>query len=235
MKERICLHCVYAGQPSWFRVFRDTMAGWPSRLECVNHPDAPGVLTEVSPDGSCRHFRARREKAVRTAPPAPPNDEIRYIALTQGKYAIVDAADYEWLNQWKWCAARTGNLWYAYRKHHGKTIRMHQLIMKPPKGKVVDHINGNGLDNRRANLRVCTRRENAWNHGRCKKEDASSQFIGVHRRKEHPEKCYVRVTCDGEATNLGPFDDEVEAAQARDCKARELHGEFAYLNFPEDG
>ena len=229
MKKRCCLNCVYGAQPSWFRVYRDMMACWPSSLECVNHPNSPGVLTEVDPTGSCR-----RNKPVRTAPPEPPNDAIRYIALTQGKYAIVDTADYEWLNQWKWCAARSGNLWYAYRKHHGKTVRMHQLIMNPPKGRVVDHINGNGLDNRRANLRICTRRQNAWNHGRRKPENASSEFIGVYRRKEDPDKCYVRVTRDGQATNLGPFEDEVEAAKARDRKVRELHGEFAYLNFPDE-
>jgi len=231
MKERSCIDCVYAGQPSWFRSYRDTMACWPSSLECVNHPDAPGVLTEVGGSGSCRNFRARRKEAVRTVPPEPPNDEIRYIDLTQARYAIVDAA---WLNQWKWCAARTGNLWYAYRKHQGKTVRMHQLIMNPPKGMVVDHINGNGLDDRRDNLRICTRRQNAWNHGRRKQENASSEFIGVYRDPRNPDKCYVRVTRDGQATNLGPFDDEIEAAQARDQKARELHGEFAYLNFPED-
>jgi HNH endonuclease len=233
MKKRSCINCVYAGKPSWFRSYRDTMACWPSSLECVNHPDAPGVLTEVSGAGSCRNFRARRKKAVRTVPPEPPNDAIRYIALTQGRYAIVDAADYEWLNQWKWCAARSGNLWYAYRKHHGKTVRMHQLIMNPPKGMVVDHINGNGLDDRRDNLRICTRRQNAWNHGRRKADNASSEFLGVYRRKEDPDKCYVRVTRDGQATNLGPFDTEIQAAQARDQKACELHGEFAYLNFPE--
>jgi HNH endonuclease len=232
MKTKSCRDCVYAGRGSgrWLRV---ALLRWPGLLICVNCADAPGQLHDVPATGLCRNFRRRRGPVVRPTPPEPPTDAIRYIALTQGRYAIVDAADYEWLNQWKWCAARTGNLWYAYRKQHGKTVRMHQLIMNPPKGKVVDHINGNGLDDRRDNLRICTRRENAWNHGRRKQENASSQFIGVHRRKEHPDKCYVRVTRDGEATNLGPFDNEIQAAQARDQKARELHGEFAYLNFPE--
>ncbi len=167
-------------------------------------------------------------------PPEPPDDEIRYIPLTQGKYAIVDAADYKWLSQWKWCAVRSGNCWYAYRKRRRKTIRMHQVLMNPPDGMIVDHINGNGLDNRRVNLRICTRRENAWNHGRRKPENASSQFIGVFRDKRAPGKCHVRVTRDGQATKLGPFDDEIEAARVRDRIARELHGDFAWLNFPEE-
>ena len=185
------------------------MARWTCPLTCMNHPDSPGALHDTWPGNTCRNFRAKAEPKQQTDLPEPPNDEIRYIALTEGKYVIVDTADYAWLNQWKWCAARTGNQWYAYRKHHGKTLCMHRLIMKPPTGMVVDHINGNGLDNRRVNLRICTQRQNNWNHRRRKQENASSRFIGVHRDKRHPGKCYVRVTRDGQATNLGPFDDEV--------------------------
>lgn len=234
MDERTCATCVYAIQPTKQQRFNAFMSRWSCPLNCLNHAESPGVLRDTWPANTCRNYRTKGKAPRRTIPPKPPNDEIRYIALTQGQYAIVDAADYAWLNQWKWCAARSGDRWYAYRKHHGKTVRMHQLIMGPPKGKVVDHVNGNGLDNRRANLRICTRRQNAWNHGRRKPENATSQFIGVHRDKRHPEKCYVRVTRDGKATNLGPFDDEIEAAKARDRKALELHGPFAYLNFPED-
>ncbi len=234
MSKRTCSECVYAIQPTKMQQFKAMMSRWPCGLTCLNHAECSGVLRDTWPGNTCRNFRAKSELPVRTVPPEPPNDEIRYIALTQGKYAIVDAADYAWLNQWKWCAARSGNRWYAYRKHHGKTMHMHKLIMNPPPGMVVDHINGNSLDNRRVNLRICTQRQNAWNHGRRKKENATSRFIGVHRDKRRPEKCYVRVTRDGKATNLGPFDDEVEAARARDRMAIELHGSFAYLNFPEE-
>lgn len=234
MSKRTCSECVYAIQPTKGQWLKAMMSRWPCGLTCLNHAECSGVLRDTWPGNTCRNFRAKSELPVRTVPPEPPNDEIRYIALTQGKYAIVDAADYAWLNQWKWCAARSGNRWYAYRKHHGKTMHMHKLIMNPPPGMVVDHINGNSLDNRRVNLRICTQRQNAWNHGRRKKENATSRFIGVHRDKRRPEKCYVRVTRDGKATNLGPFDDEVEAARARDRMAIELHGSFAYLNFPEE-
>jgi len=158
---------------------------------------------------------------------------FRKIPLTKGKYAIVDTADYAWLSQWKWCTSRAGNLYYAYRKHHGKTMHMHQLIMKPAKGMVVDHINGNGLDNRQANLRICTQRENMWNHGRRKPKNASSKYIGVYRSRRSPKEYHACVSRDGQATKLGPFDTELEAAQARDQLARQLHGQYAYLNFPE--
>lgn len=234
MSKRCCHHCVYATRPSGCQWVRDILTGWASYLVCINHADTPGRLREVLGSSVCRNFRPRREPPVRSAPPAPPDDAIRYIVLTQGKFTIVDAADYEWLDQWKWCAARSGDIWYAYRKHHGKTVRMHQLIMDPPPGMVVDHINRNGLDNRRENLRTCTRRQNAWNHGRRKPDNASSQFLGVYRDRKDPDKWSVKVTRDGEAVNLGPFDDEMEAARARDRKALELHGEFAYLNFPEE-
>lgn len=234
MSERTCAACAYAIQPTPQQQFNAFMARWTCPLTCMNHADSPGALHDTWPGNTCRNFRAKAEPKQQTDLPEPPNDEIRYIALTQGKYVIVDTADYAWLNQWKWCAARTGNQWYAYRKHHGKTLCMHRLIMKPPTGMVVDHINGNGLDNRRVNLRICTQRQNNWNHRRRKQKNASSRFIGVHRDKRHPGKCYVRVTRDGQATNLGPFDDEVEAARARDRIAVELHGPFAYLNFPDE-
>ena len=87
---------------------------------------------------------------------------MKYIPLTQGKFAIVDDDMYEYLNQWKWCLRKKSERsFYAGRndwenkKNH--IVTMQQLIMNPPKGMVIDHINGNGLDNRRCNLRICTR------------------------------------------------------------------------------
>jgi hypothetical protein len=126
------------------------------------------------------------------------------------------------------------NCVYAYRKHHGKTLRMHQFIMNPPKGMVVDHIDGNGLDNRRCNLRICTRAQNAWNRTRHKPPGAASQYVGVHRYKKRPDKWYVKVQCGGDVTTLGPFDSEIEAARARDYRAVEAHGPYAHVNLPDE-
>jgi len=152
--------------------------------------------------------------------------------LTQGYHAVVDAEDYERVSRYKWCLSRSGNQLYAQRRCRGKTIRMHQFIMRPPKGKVVDHIDGNGLNNRRCNLRICTPQQNSWNHKRRKQPGASSRFIGVYPYKKRPGKWYVKIKCGDERVNLGPFDSEIEAALARDRKARELFGEYASLNLP---
>jgi hypothetical protein len=85
------------------------------------------------------------------------------IPLTKGFYAYVDAADYEWLNQWHWRALSSG---YAGRYEKGKRIFMHRQIMQPPPGKVVDHVNGNGFDNTRINMRNITKQQNNYNHGK---------------------------------------------------------------------
>jgi len=105
---------------------------------------------------------------------------------------------------------------------------MHRLIMRPRRGYVVDHIDGNGLNNRRCNLRVCTRRQNQANRGPC---GGSSQFVGVSRERD---KWRAEIHYRGKHIYIGIFTDEAEAAKARDRKAYELHGEYAYLNFPED-
>ncbi|HOV77210.1 MAG TPA: HNH endonuclease, partial [Sedimentisphaerales bacterium] len=134
----------------------------------------------------------------------------------------------------KWCADPVGLQWYAQRRANGRTIRMHQFIMNPPKGMVVDHANGNGLDNRRENLRLCTKLENAWNKRRRKQEGTGSQYIGVYPYRRPSGKWCIKIMCKGKVTNVSSFDTPEEAARVRDRKALELHGEFAMLNFPEE-
>jgi hypothetical protein len=84
---------------------------------------------------------------------------MREIPLTQGLVALVDDEDYERLAQHKWCVLRTGSNVYAKRTK--RALLMHREVMLPPPGMVVDHINHNGLDNRRSNLRICSQAENA--------------------------------------------------------------------------
>jgi len=117
---------------------------------------------------------------------------------------------------------------YAICNDRGKFVYMHRMIMRPRKSYVVDHIDGNGLNNRRCNLRVCTRAQNQAN---ARPRGGASQFIGVYR---HRDRWLARATRRGKCYHVGIFKDEVEAAKARDRKAYELHGEYAYLNFPED-
>jgi hypothetical protein len=106
---------------------------------------------------------------------------------------------------------------------------MHRQIMKPPKGMVVDHINGNGLDNRGCNLRIRTHLRNLQNSRR--RRPGKSRFRSIFPRGD---KWQATIPHKGERMYPGLFDDEVEAARARDRKAVELASEFAVLNFPNE-
>ena len=231
--KRCCANCTYSTRPCgrWLRLILSHFSGL---LICANSPESPGDVTGVAPGSVCPSFRLKRPPLERGRPPMPPSDKVCYIPLTQGQYAMVDAQDYERVSRCKWCLSRSGDRLYAQRRSRGKTIRMHQVIMNPPQGMVVDHINGNGLDNRRCNLRICTRLQNAWNHTRRKQQGASSPYIGVYPCRRPPGKWYVKLQCDGATTYLGPFDSAIEAALARDRKAIELFGAYANLNFPRE-
>lgn len=224
LKRRDCQHCVYVSTLDFEQQAVPI---------CANRPETPGRIVCVRPSTACRNFRAKPAPTVRRVPPQPPNDQIRYISLTKGKFAIVDAQDYEWLSKHRWRTHedRSGTC-YALRGSARKVIFMHRAIMNPPKGMVVDHIDGNGLNNRRSNLRICSKRQNKYNQRPMK--NAGSRFKGVYLAKGKSDQWCAVVRCKGEAFYLGSFDDEIEAARAYDRKAVELFGEFAYLNFPEE-
>jgi len=160
---------------------------------------------------------------------------MKEIALTQGKVAIVDDEDYEGLNQWMWYAHACRKKWYACRTLHKDgeiiTLRMHRLILNTPDNKETDHINGNGLDNRRCNLRICNDTENCRN-SKMRTGAKSSSFKGLDWFR-HQKKWRVRISVDKKSIFLGYFNDEGEAANAYDEAAKKYHGEFANLNFKE--
>lgn len=158
------------------------------------------------------------------------SEDFRLILLTQGKFAIVDAEDYDWLIRYKWHACKCKNTYYASRVRGGKAIKMHREIMRAPKGVIVDHIDHNGLHNRKGNLRLCTNAQNCYNQQPC--ANGTSKYKGVSWHKCR-SKWSARIRCDRKFYNLGDYDDQMEAAMAYDDKAVELFGEFAYLNFPE--
>lgn len=108
---------------------------------------------------------------------------------------------------------------------------LHRIIMNVPRGVFVDHINGNSLDNRRCNLRICTNAENQWNTG--KKCTSNQPYKGV--RKTKSGKYEARIRCKGKRLHLGTFTTVEEAVRVYNAKAFELHGEFAYLNSIDDG
>lgn len=220
--RRCCLQCVFCIRDLSLCI-RTLMSGFPIGGLCANHADTPGRIRPI-PGRPCCNFRA---KPYRVEPPEPPNDKIAYIPLTRGLHAIVDVEDHQWLSKHKWHASpATGHSTvYAKRSTRHGSVFMHRMIMKPPEGMVVDHINGNGLDNRRCNLRICTPTENSRN--RRKHADGKSRFIGVSPWGKKWQAAVGRHY-------LGLFDDEVEAAKARDRKALELYGEHAWLNFPQE-
>ncbi len=162
---------------------------------------------------------------------------FRKIPLTQGKFAIVDVEDYEQLSIYKWFAVKYGRCFYAARKGISKTTRrktrsipMHRQILNVPDDKVVDHINHNGLDNRKANLRIVTVLQNSWN-ARKQNGNLSSKYKGVSLTKR-TRRWKAKISYKGKNIYLGCFDDEYSAAKAYDKKAAELFGEYAVLNFP---
>jgi len=163
---------------------------------------------------------------------------MRKIPLTQGKFALVDDADFEWLSQWKWCAIKWGNTWAATRNETGVTRRqhivyMHRTILNLCRGSrwVTDHINHNGIDNRRCNLRVCTPQQNQWNYPKIK--NTSSKYKGVSKHKDGG--WVSNIVCNKKQIYLGYFKNERLAADSYDRKAIELFGEFANLNNKNGG
>ena len=228
MKQRICSQCAYGvSEPTFW--MQQLSRGWPATLMCANSVESPGRLRAVVPNGVCRNFVVRRDPSYRLPPVEPATGDIRFIPLTRGKFAIVDAADYEWLSKYKWNAMDCGHTVYAFRIQGRKYILMHREIMKPRKGQVVDHINHNGADNRRSNLRNCSNRENTCN-GRAR-PNSSSQYCGVSRYKT---RWAAQIRHLGVRIHVGYFVEEIEAARARDRMAIMLHGEYAYLNLPEE-
>jgi len=157
--------------------------------------------------------------------------DSRLIPLTQGKFAIVDAEDYESLNKYKWYAIRQGNTFYAVRKQGDRHIRMHRVITNAPKGLDCDHIDHNGLNNRKRNLRLCTRLQNSRNQRA--RRGGTSRYKGVYWHKGQ-KKWHAGISSEGKSYFLGSFENEIDAAKAYDRKAKVLFGRFVYLNFPED-
>ncbi len=156
---------------------------------------------------------------------------MKQIPLTQEKFALVDEADFEELSKYKWYVTKSHRDLYARRKVHktNSCIYMHrQILGLTKKDKMdTDHINHNTLDNRRCNLRICTRSQN--NQNGIKQANCSSKLKGVSWYKRD-KKWRAYITYYKQTIHLGYFDSEIEAAIAYNKKAEELFGEFARLN-----
>lgn len=154
---------------------------------------------------------------------------IAYVPLTQGYEAVIDAADVPLVAKWNWFAAKKPRTVYAVRNRPGRgegLIGMHCVLMGEPSAFETDHRDGNGLNNRRFNLRVATVQQNTCNQRT--RADNTSGFKGVHWHKQKG-KWHAQIAAHGKRRSLG-LHDTPEAAHAAYAKASaRLHGEFGRL------
>jgi hypothetical protein len=158
---------------------------------------------------------------------------LREIHLGQGFVALVDDEDYERVSHLSWYAQVTPSTAYAVHNKRipnqgWKKLRLHRLIMGAPDDAEVDHIDGNGLNNQRYNLRIVTRADNMKNKNIYKNN--SSGYKGVTWDTSR-NKWRAQVGFNGKSVTIGRFGNLEDAAQAYDDKATQLFGEFANLNF----
>lgn len=157
---------------------------------------------------------------------------MREIISTDGYTIIVDEETYRQVSSMRWCTYGNGGTRYALRSHHGPTISMHRMITNCPKDKQVDHINHNGLDNRLANLRICTKAENLRN-----RDVRADNVLGISGVGKYNDNCsrlrrrgkwYARIQANGKRISLGEFKSLDLAIQARKRAELLYFGEFAY-------
>lgn len=158
---------------------------------------------------------------------------MKTIKLTHGKFALVDENDYEKLSIYKWYYGTDG---YAVRKPYDRVtgtnphiFRMHRVILDAKRGQLIDHKNGNRLDNRKENLRFCTYIENGRNS---KGRNSTSGFKGISWDKVN-NKWKVQIN-PGKNINLGRFTSLDMAIRVYNENAIKYYGDFAYLNQTND-
>ena len=154
---------------------------------------------------------------------------MKKISLTQGKFTLVDDEDFEWLNKWKWhtIVTQDGN-WYA---KNTQSIYMHRLILNiqnKPKNVYADHKNGNGLDNRRENLRIATNQLNQANEKLSKNSTSGYKGVTWHKKNKNWN---AQIMVNRKHIHIGCYQTKEEAAKAHDSVAKKHFGEFARLNF----
>jgi hypothetical protein len=156
------------------------------------------------------------------------------VRLRSGVSFLIDEADLPRLSGWWWSAINHGKGRFTVRGERivggvRTRVALHRFLLQAPEGVLVDHVNGDPLDNRRANLRLCNWTENARNRG--PRKSSSTRLKGVSK---FARGFRSTIVVEGRRIYLGAFSDPVEAAKAYDRAARRLYGEFARPNFPAE-
>lgn len=164
---------------------------------------------------------------MRKVRPIRVEGEAAYVTLTKGFEAIIDVADLPLVSGRNWTAKGAGRCWYAYRNSgvggRQRNIFMHRMIIGANPEDHVDHIDGNSLNNRRDNLRLCTQQQNMWNRATPQMGQATPKGV----RKNEGWGYSAAITKDGQAYHLGKFATPEEASAAYYGAARVLFGDFA--------
>lgn len=156
---------------------------------------------------------------------------MKYITLNRGKRMQVDNEDYPLLSRYKWHVYKNRYRFYARTEVSGGHCALaHRLIMNPKKRELIDHKDMDGLNNQKCNLRKCTMAQNNQNSSFRRHNKSGYRGVMWHKRTG---AYYCRVRAQKKEHWIGIFDDPIKAAHAYDKKAKEVHGEFAVLNFPQ--
>lgn len=214
--------------------FEDLMLANPDFDESLLEKDEDGCYEDFNIQSMYQAFETGLEIGEKLqASKASVVPEYAEFYLSNGLFAICDWCDFNSVKSFKWNSTSLDSRvqWaWAHDVENGgekrKKVAMHNVIMKPSEGFVVDHINGNGLDNRRSNLRIATRQQNTFNSVH---KGGTSKYKGVALDKESGLwRAYIAK--DGKRTWLGRFPDELSAAIAYDKAAKDMFGEYAKLN-----